>query len=330
MNDDPSPRRTPWSQSSNSSSSSSHQRRSTGNRMDTMMSSSISSRTSSSRTSRNNNKRVLFFGDSFVRLFGLLQHADLNVKAFKGASAKGLGRDGNQNRDFILQQVRQCSPDRVLLSFGNVDVHLSYYYTKYAKEDGTVIDLTAVAEAYVEFAKSIPAKHATVHIIGVYPSPVKTEFVQPSLEAYGVIPAGTIIDDEDMTIEARHDRVELFNKTLQEACQRHNDDNNNDGRRRRLVFETANPDVLDPTTGLLKPSFQDVSPYNIHLVWETTLLLWLEKWTWLREFCEPGFQERMQKTIEEYLATKPWANANGEHIAANLGVGEAFDLSKST
>lgn len=277
---------------------------------------SFQTRGSQQHRSFKNSKRIMFFGDSFVRLFGLLQHPDISVCAFKGASAKGLGREGNLNRDSIYRQVQQQRPERVILVFGNVDVHLSYYFTKYSKE-GPIIDLKQVAEAYVEFAASLlPYVTQHIHIVGVYPSPLQCQYVVPSLEAYQAISAGTTVSEEDISIEARQNRVQEFNENLKLACEKYG-----------LLFEDAYSDIIDPDTHLLKPSFQDVSLYNIHIVWETTILLWLEKWPWLRVFADADFPARIQKTLEEYLATKPWTNV--DHIAANIGVGEAFDMTRT-
>jgi hypothetical protein len=259
--------------------------------------------------------KIMFLGDSFVRLFGLLQHPEVFVKAFKGASAKGLGRDGNPNRETIRRQVQQQQPDRIIFVFGNVDVHLSYYFTKYAK-DGPTIDLKQVAETYVAFAASLLAVTKNIHILGVYPSPLEQKFVVPSLEAYGAISAGTSILEDDMTIEGRQSRVQDFNNILRAACAKNG-----------LIFEDAYTNLVDADTHALKHSFRDVSPYNIHIVWETTILMWMEKWPWFKELADPGFSERIQKTWEEYLATKPWAD--NDHNATNIGVGEAFDITKT-
>ncbi|KAL3920965.1 MAG: hypothetical protein SGARI_006807 [Bacillariaceae sp.] len=254
----------------------------------------------------------MFLGDSFVRLFGLLQHPSVHVKAFKGASAKGLGRDGNTNRETIRRQVQQQGPSRVAFVFGNVDVHLSYYFTKYAK-DGPTIDLKEVAESYVAFCASLLSSTTqNIHIVGVYPSPLKQEFV-----AYGAVPAGTSVLEEDVTVAGRQGRVQDFNNILRAACLEHG-----------IIFEDAYTDLIDENTQLLKKSFEDVSPYNIHIVWETTILMWMDKWPWLKDLADPGFAEKIQKTWEEYLATKPWAE-NQDHAATNIGVGDAFDMTKT-
>jgi hypothetical protein len=54
----------------------------------------------------------------------------------------------------------------------------------------------------------------------------------------------------------------------------------------------------------LRPEFLDISQLNIHIVWETTILLWLDKLPWLRERAPRGFRERMQQSLSKYLREK--------------------------
>lgn len=255
---------------------------------------------------------IIFFGDSFVRLFGLVENPKMKVKAFKGASAKGLGRAGNENRDEITKQVQRLQPDRIILCFGNVDLHLSFYFTKYTK-DGPTIDLQTVAQSYVDFAATLPAKH--VHIVGVYPSAVQEDYIVASLRAYGAIGEDIEVSQDDISIVNRQRRVQEFNQHIEQECEKHG-----------IVFDSSFSEMVDSQTDSIKPTFQDVSPYNIHVVWETTILLWLERWPWLRELTPTGFERKIQATLEEYLRTKP---SETTHIAANIGVGEAFDVSRT-
>jgi len=258
--------------------------------------------------------KILFFGDSFVRLFSLMKHSHVEVQGFKGASSKGLGREGNGNRATILQQIQKYRPERIVLNFGSVDVHLSYYFTKYTKE-GPTIELVSVGEAYVEFVSTLKEYVAAdkIHVIGVYPSPLLPDHVQESLVAYGVIDETTEISPEDTSIESRQLRVREFNAVLERCCAQHD-----------LVFENPYDDVIDPATNLLKPCFRDVSSHNIHIVWETTVLLWMGRWPWFRALAKPDFEASLQKTLEEYVAGKPWAGE--EHVATKVGVKGAFDL----
>ena len=75
-----------------------------------------------------------FFGDSFVRLFGLVRHPDVSVQAFKGATCRGLGKEGNENRVEITRRLAAKPETKVaIFTFGNVDVHFSYYYSLHGK-----------------------------------------------------------------------------------------------------------------------------------------------------------------------------------------------------
>lgn len=86
------------------------------NSTDRSKSSSLSAASAPSR-----DKEVIFFGDSFIRMFTLVKNRDIRVEAFKGASAKGLTRDGNQNRDKIIGLVQKVRPKRVIFCFGRYD-----------------------------------------------------------------------------------------------------------------------------------------------------------------------------------------------------------------
>lgn len=243
--------------------------------------------------------KVIFFGDSFVRMFGLIEHANLKVNAFKGASAKGLGREQNENRENITRIVQRSSAERLIFLFGSVDVHLSYYYKKYTLNEGE-IDLEAIANNYVDFVASLPVPRRTTRtIVGIYPSPLVDDVVASSLASMGsiteeLIPVVSAADDSKLG--ARQRRVLRFNEALAKRCQEYS-----------LEYVDAYADVIDTQTNVIQDIYRDVSDYNIHIVWETTLLLWLEKWPWLKDYIARGFEDKLRQTLKEYLKTKPWA-----------------------
>lgn len=244
--------------------------------------------------------KVVFFGDSFVRMFGLIEHRNLSVRAFKGATAKGLGRIGNANRDSIIRIVRATpSLERLIFLFGSVDVHLSYYYKKYTKEEGE-IDLEKIATDYVDFASSLPVQeHVTRTIVGIYPSPLDDQAVASSLAFMGtiaeeLIPVVSAANDSKLV--SRQERVLRFNQALLKRCQE-----------RGLDYMDAYDDLIDTQSNTIKDIYRDVSDYNIHIVWETTMLLWLEKFPWLKAYIACGFEDKLRQTLKEYLKTKPWA-----------------------
>ena len=54
----------------------------------------------------------------------------------------------------------------------------------------------------------------------------------------------------------------------------------------------------------LRPEYVDLSDLNIHVVWETTILLWVERLPWLKERAPPDFAERVTKSLTKYLLQK--------------------------
>lgn len=241
--------------------------------------------------------KFAFFGDSFVRLFGLVEHSSIEVQAFKGGSAKGLGRVGNQNREHITRYVNeQRQLKRCIFSFGNVDVHMSYFYKKYVLQEG--IDLDDVAKTYVKFVASLPTK-AKRTIVGVYPSPLEDKDVAPSLLKYGSIKEEQmemVAASDDAKLRLRQERVMSFNRILAIECQKHG-----------IEYVDLMQEIMDSNTLKILEAYRDVSDLNVHIIWETTILLWLEKWPWLKELVPPTLQAKLNHTLKEYLATKPWA-----------------------
>ena len=224
----------------------------------------------------------LFFGDSFVRLFGLVNHPEIGVKGFKGASAKGLSKELNENRLDVLRILKtRPETQHIVFVFGNVDVHMSYYYCKYAREPPEEQDYDKIARGYVNVVASLPGKEGMGRtIVGVYPSSlIEPESVPESIAAYGVLTKeqAANINTPDCTLEQRQARVRAFNTALRAAC-----DAEAAAGAAKVEYLDVFDEVMDPATLQLRPEYLDISQLNIHIVWETTILLWLEKLPWLK------------------------------------------------
>ena len=248
-------------------------------------------------TTANNNKYI-FFGDSFVRLFSLVENSAIRIKAFKGASAKGLGRVENINRAQITRETTSLGPqDRCIFSFGSVDVHLSYYHKTYVL--GETMDLQDVAARYVEFVASLPTA-AKKTIVGVYPSPIMDdEKVVLSLINYGSLSeeqAEPVAQSDDVKLAVRQERVKSFNRALAMHCRTHG-----------MEYADLLHEMLEDDGLCIREQFRDVSDHNIHIVWETTILEWLNKWPWLAALAPASFREESERSLRAYLKTKPWA-----------------------
>eukprot|EP00531_Pseudo-nitzschia_arenysensis_P006835 CAMPEP_0116146670 /NCGR_PEP_ID=MMETSP0329-20121206/17294_1 /TAXON_ID=697910 /ORGANISM="Pseudo-nitzschia arenysensis, Strain B593" /LENGTH=466 /DNA_ID=CAMNT_0003642445 /DNA_START=29 /DNA_END=1429 /DNA_ORIENTATION=+ len=271
------------------------------------------------------NVEAIFFGDSFIKLFGLLNdYSDsvlkapqkIEVQKYKAASAKGLCRDGNENRAKIfktIETVRRQNElrnnsnsnnnpstrayqdlERLVFCFGSVDVHMSFYFKKYVQgQPLTDDDLRAIAIDYVDFVADLETTNATDTsrkpltklIVGIYPSPLCDKDVGSSLLAYGSLEnedqVSAVNDSDDKHIELRQARVDLFNQAIRERCDYHNSQETNNGT---LEYWDVREELLtqDEINQRLKvkDAYKDVSDLNIHLIHETTLQLWVKKWPW--------------------------------------------------
>ena len=269
-----------------------------------------SPRSSAPRISRTQITRPVnvFFGDSFIRLFGLVKHSSVRIHPFKGASAKGLGRDGNENRQAIARAIRHTpNVERCIFCFGSVDVHLSYYYKKYVRQEGE-IDLNEIARQYVRFVASLPITKAERIIVGIYPSPLEDDSVGASLVKYRSLmdeQMEMVAASEDAKLENRQGRVLSFNRALATHCVAYG-----------VEYIDVVEEMLDTATLKIREEYRDIADQNIHIVWETTLLVWLEKWPWLKELIPPTFHAQLNKTLNTYLATKPWATRT--HVSQTM------------
>ena len=320
---------------------------------------------------------AVFFGDSFIKLFGLLNDFSdslnnprrIEVQKYKAASAKGLCREGNENRanivktvDFIRRQQDLSSEtaqkqrsnnhrpayqhlERLVFCFGSVDVHMSYYYKKFVQDQPlSEDDLTAIANNYVDFVAGLDTgKPLTKIIVGIYPSPLCDKDVGASLLAYGSLETQeqviAVDASDDRFIESRQARVDLFNRALRDRCDGHNSNGSVHGK---LEYWDVREELLthDDTTGkpVVRDTYKDVSDLNIHLIHETTLQLWVAKWSWYEALthndntksarhsrqqkakcnAQLTFLEYLQKTFDEYRKTKPWAERT--HVAETQGI----------
>ncbi len=267
--------------------------------------------------------KAIFFGDSFIKLFGLLNdYSDsvlkapqrIEVQKYKAASAKGLCRDGNENRAKILKTIETVrrqnelhsssnhpskayqNLERLVFCFGSVDVHMSFYFKKYVQgQPLTNDDLRTIAINYVDFVSDLETTNAsdtstfnrplTKLIVGIYPSPLCDKDVGASLLAYGSLEneeqVAAVDDSDDKHIELRQARVDLFNKALRERCDYHNNQETNNGK---LEYWDVRDELLTRDEinqrPKVKDAYKDVSDLNIHLIHETTLQLWVKKWPW--------------------------------------------------
>ena len=259
-----------------------------------------------------------FFGDSFVRLFGLVRHPEVSVHAFKGATCRGLGKRGNENREEIMRRLatRPEANKVAMFVFGNVDVHFSYYYSLHGKAVPQRIDFEGIARDYVEFIAALPGGAALRRgVVATYPSSLVDDAKVPlCLSTYGVLTEEQTqgIDPQDCTLAARQSRVQEFNRHLERCC-----------REKGVEYHDLFDELVDAETAVLKPEYLDISDLNIHVIWETTLLLWLRRLPFLMERTRPGFEAQLRLSLSKYIRAKKEEFAGKELSVARQHPSEA-------
>jgi hypothetical protein len=221
----------------------------------------------------NDRKVTLLFGDSYVGIFSLVkteENPDISVQVikFKGATASGVGKTLNPNRLDVEKRISSCRGrlKALMFNFGQVDVHLSYYYKRFIQK--SELESDRIVKSYVEFARTVGGSDLTCPriILAVYPCPVRDEDVLKSLLLYHVITDDDAlqVDPSDPVFSRAH-RAKLlddFNSALEREC-----------AAQGVTFLSLNDQILDETRDV-RPTFRDISIYNIHILWEPTIVLW--------------------------------------------------------
>ena len=99
---------------------------------------------------------------------------------------------------------------------------------------------------------------------------------------------------EDLALRVRQTRVLEFNRHLASFCAEHG-----------VKYEDAFDEMTTPALEM-RGEYLDVSEANIHVVWETTIFLWLRKLPWLAATAPRDFERKTRASLAKYLATKPW------------------------
>ena len=162
-----------------------------------------------------------------------------------------------------------------------------------------------IAKDYVDFVASLPAGSGKSPleriVVGAYPSSLeKAEDVPQSIAAYGVLTEeqAATIDLADSTLAKRQGRVKEFNVHLKAACEAST-------CTPKVTYVDVFDELVDPDTLMMRSQFLDISVMNIHVVWETTILLWLERLPHiLGSRVPPGFRAQMQRSLDKYLVEK--------------------------
>lgn len=210
------------------------------------------------------------FGDSFIGIFTLVDNC--RVFKFKGATAKGLARPDSVSRlkinDVISSlNLKTREESCFIFQFGSVDIHHSYYYKLFTQPDFDPDDIDSfigpIVEGYIRFIQSLNCLKKI--ILAPHYSPIEDNLVLKSLVSYGIIreenlPFPNI--DFYLRREWRNRLVDVFCDKLKQLA-------------------SKNISIIDlrkkiSENGILRKEYIDQSKYNIHLIWESLILAYLE------------------------------------------------------
>lgn len=222
-----------------------------------------------------NNYRHLVFGDSFINYLSLVKLFDVNK--YSGKTLKGLTKKDSPIKKKIFRSLNKYNVQgEAIFCFGNVDLHLSFYYDIFKKPEYSglspenILDLWKKKtieniKNYISVILKIKTRRNKT-IMGVFPSVLKDEYISDSLFKYIKLKIDDLSKDEKKIFKSlikynsRLERYLFFNDILRKECKKHN------------LHYVDLDDIIFTKTKRVKKKFIDISPYNIHLTWEPLII----------------------------------------------------------
>lgn len=215
----------------------------------------------------------LVFGDSFIGYLSLIK--DFYVTKYSGKTLRGLSKENSPILKNIINVVKRNKKSKnIIFNFGNVDLHLSFYYDSFIKDTSESDPEKLLSswkdkmkegiEKYVSIVNSF--KNKNVAILALMPSVLKEENVRFSLEKYIDFPE-KMSDEKEKTfkkltsISERHKRLIFINDEIEKQTKKYEN----------VRYVNINHILLNKNK-TVKKKFIDVSKLNIHLSWEPILL----------------------------------------------------------
>ena len=177
--------------------------------------------------------KTIAFGDSFVGFLNLFSVS--RVYRYSGKTLKGISKSGNETieniKDLIINKYNNFpTVENYIFCFGNVDVHLSYFYDTFMKNKGLkdpynnwVKNITPVIMEYCKVLSEIKTDKRK-YVIGVYPSVLEQAYTKRALEKY----IDFKLSKEDMESFEKETRpsernrcVNKYNSILKMACKKY-------------------------------------------------------------------------------------------------------------
>lgn len=217
-----------------------------------------------------NDKEILCFGDSFINLFNLIKDKKIYVKKIKGKTMKGISKLTDNDSIIIKKIINKYknTVKAIILCFGSVDIHFSSYYNIYMNK---YFDYKTIIDNYIKFIKSLTInKNIKIFILNPFINPVSPANYFNQLINYKIV-ENTEQNykklqpylNKKFTLETYYN----FTKYLNYSIKQLNNDN--------IINFNINNLLIDKNNNILQ-KYKDYSPYNIHLLYEPLLKLYLK------------------------------------------------------
>ena len=214
--------------------------------------------------------RTIVIGDSFVGAFTLLKKSS-NVVVAKtmGGTIKGFTKDNSESSVELQNLIKKYrSIETACFSFGQVDIHFSYYYDLIVKNQHNSKDYyDKIAAAYIEKIASIKGIQRKI-VFCVYPLPVVTDKIRTILVNYHIVTQEELDAFDSAELDkhvqpiVRINRLRAFNAALERECHKHN-----------IEYASIYNELVDETDEI-KHVFRDPCEYNVHIMWEPLIPIW--------------------------------------------------------
>lgn len=224
-------------------------------------------------------KKYLYVGDSFTRIFDHAKSNEMEVIIYKGRTCSALNKDDNLVSIEIKSKIT-INTLCIILNFGNVDIHFSYYYELLSNEkdkkklntndDIHLINkkfIDKICNNYFDFILQLLPSDSYIYIINPYYSPIETELLMDTLLSYIFYEPShhplhkyeTNIENILFSLENRHSLIDMFYNKMNELLANFNNNT-------KIKLININDYIIDHHTKKIKKEYliaQDMC--DIHL-----------------------------------------------------------------
>lgn len=219
--------------------------------------------------------KVLIFGDSYTKLF---QYFDISKNiictTFSGKTAKSLFKNEIGKSIISVCKKYQGNIKCIILLFGQVDIHVSYYYN-FAIKNNLEFDYLQIMQNYAAFIKQLLPFTNHIYVVNILPNTADLYSYHIFLKRILNIDSNSeyIVSRIKELISPRKSSVSLqmANSLLTAELKKINS--------QKITFIDMNKYMFtDIKEYLIDPIYITLSRFDLHVLWESFLWCFLNKY----------------------------------------------------